>query len=106
MVVRKDTRLPVQCSVTYVLETSSGEGTIFNMSRNGCAIESDDMVQEGSSVSLQIMASGESKAIRVELGKVSWATRREFGVEFLVIHAESKDRLNRFLTEVVKQNAG
>lgn len=56
-------------------------------------------------MSLQILGSTEPEAIRVELGKVRWATRREFGVEFLVIPSESKERLNRFLTEVARKNA-
>jgi preprotein translocase subunit SecE len=48
------------------------------------------MAAEGEAVSLQIMVPDQSTAIRVELGKVCWATRREFGVEFLVILDDSK----------------
>jgi hypothetical protein len=51
------------------------------------------------------MAPGQSTAIRVELGKVCWATRREFGVEFMVVLEDSKQRLNHFLTDVAKQGA-
>jgi len=105
MIVRKDTRFSVRCVVTFVFEDSSSEGTTFNLSRGGCAIESEAMAHEGDSVSLQIMAPDQSKAIRVELGKVCWATRREFGVEFLVIHDDSKHRLDHFLTDVAKQSA-
>lgn len=105
MMVRKDTRFSVRCPVTYVLEAAACQGTTFNLSRGGCAIESDAMAPEGESVSLQIMAPGQPTAIRVELGRVCWATRREFGVEFMVILEDSKQRLNRFLIEVAKQNA-
>lgn len=41
--VRKDTRLSARCPVTYVQETSSGQGMTFNISRYGCAIESEEM---------------------------------------------------------------
>ena len=105
MMVRKDTRFSVRCPVTYVLEAAACQGTMFNLSRGGCAIESDEMAIEGESVSLQLMAPGQPTAIRVELGKVRWATRREFGVEFMVILEDSKERLNHFLTEVAKQSA-
>ena len=105
MMVRKDTRFSIRCPVTCVLEEGPCEGTMFNLSRGGCAIECEEMVSEGESVSLQIMAPGQPTAIRVELGKVCWATRREFGVEFLVIQGDSKERLNHYLTEVAKQNA-
>jgi len=50
----------------------------FSLSRMGCAIESDEMVSEGETVSLQVMEPGLSAAIRVELGRICWATRREF----------------------------
>ena len=105
MMARRDTRFSVRCPVTYALEDSACQGTTFSLSRGGCAIESDEMAAAGESVSLQIMASGQSTAIRVELGKVCWATRREFGVEFMVILEDSKERLNHFLIEVAKQNA-
>ena len=105
MMVRKDTRFSVRCPVTYALEEAACQGTTFNLSRGGCAIESDAMAPEGESVSLQIMAPGQPTAIRVELGRVCWATRREFGVEFMVILEDSKQRLNRFLIEVAKQSA-
>ena len=103
MVVRKDTRLSVRCPVTYVLEDRTCQGTTLNLSRGGGAIESEEMVQAGESVSLQIIAPGQSTAILVELAKVCWATSREFGVEFLVILDDSKERMNDFLIEVAKQ---
>lgn len=105
MVVRKDTRLLVRCPVTYVLEDRTCQGTMLNMSRGGGAIESEEMAQIGDSVSLQIIAPGQPTAIQVELGKVCWATSREFGVEFLVISGDSKERLNHFLIEMARQSA-
>lgn len=56
MMVRKDTRFSVRSPVTYVLEDAACQGTTFNLSRGGCAIESDAMASEGESVSLQFMA--------------------------------------------------
>lgn len=105
MIVRKDIRFSGRCPVTVVLDDAACQGTTFNLSRSGCAIESEEMASEGESVSLQITAPGQPTAIRVELGKVCWATRREFGVEFLVILDESKERLNHFLIGVAKQSA-
>ena len=105
MMARKDTRFSIRCPVTYALEDAVCQGTTFSLSRGGCAIESDEMAPEGETVSLQIMAHGQSRAIRVEFGKVCWATRREFGVEFLDIQDDSKDWLNHFLSKVAKQGA-
>lgn len=105
MMARKDTRFSVRCSVAYVLKDAACQGTTFSLSHGGCAIESDEMVPEGETVSLQIMAPGQPTTMRVELGKVRWATRREFGVESMVILEDSKQRLNHFLNDVAKQSA-
>ena len=41
--------------------------------------------------------------IAIELGKIRWATRREFGVEFMVVERASKERLDDFLLVVAKE---
>ena len=105
MMARKDTWFPVRCPVAYASEDAAYQGMTFSLSRMGCAIESDEMASEGETVSLQIMEPGLSAAIRVELGRICWATRREFGVEFLVIPDDSKERLNHFLFKMAKQRA-
>ena len=81
------------------------QGMTFDLSRGGCAIECEAMATEGESVSLQITVPGQSTPISVELGRVCWATRREFGVEFKVMPGDSKQRLDTFLIEVAKHNS-
>ena len=56
----------------------------------------------GETVSLQIMVPGQPTPIVVELGRICWSTRREFGVEFKVVPGDSKQRLEAFLMEVAK----
>lgn len=100
---RKDTRFAVECPVAYVLESKKGHGVVFNLSRGGCAIEGDAMASDGETVSLQITVPDPSATVSVELGMVRWATRREFGVEFSVVLADSVARLETFLVEVAKK---
>ena len=80
------------------------QGTTFNLSRGGCAIECEGMASVGETVSLEIMVPGKERPIVVELGKICWATRREFGVEFKVMPGDSKQRLDTFLIEVARRN--
>ena len=87
------------------MEDKEVQGTTFNLSRSGCAIEAEGMATVGETVSLQITVLGQATPISVELGKICWATRREFGVEFKVMSGYSKQRLNAFLIEVAKRNA-
>ena len=41
MSLRRDVRYQVKCPVAFVVDGKPGEGTTFNLSRGGCAIETD-----------------------------------------------------------------
>ena len=100
--MRRDVRYQVKCPVAFVVDGKPGEGATFNLSRGGCAIETDLYVGADDPVSLQITVSSQPTPITIELGKVRWATRREFGVEFMVVESASKRRLDDFLLVVAK----
>ena len=100
--MRRDVRYQVKCPVAFVVDGKPGEGATFNLSRGGCAIETDLYVGADDPVSLQITVSSQPTPITIELGKVRWSTRREFGVEFMVVESASKRRLDDFLLVVAK----
>jgi hypothetical protein len=100
--LRRDVRYQVKCPVAFVVDGKPGEGATFNLSRGGCAIETDLYVGADDPVSLQITVSSQPTPITIELGKVRWSTRREFGVEFMVVESASKRRLDDFLLVVAK----
>ena len=102
MSLRTDVRYQVQCPVDYVLDGKPGQGTVFNLSRGGCAIETELFAASDDPISLQITVSNQPTPIMIELGKVRWATKREFGVEFMVVENASKRRLDDFLLVVAK----
>jgi hypothetical protein len=100
--LRKDIRYQVKCPVAFVVDGKPGEGTTFNLSRGGCAIETEMYAGVNDPISLQVMVSSQPTPITIELGKVRWSTRREFGVEFMVLEPASKRRLDDFLLAVAK----
>ena len=102
MSLRRDVRYEVKCPVMFVLDGKPGEGSTFNLSRGGCAIETEMFAAVDDPVSLQISVSSQPTPIIIELGKVRWSTRREFGVEFMVVEGASKRRLDDFLLAVAK----
>jgi PilZ domain len=102
MSLRRDVRYQVQCPVEFVLDGKPGQGTAFNLSRGGCALETDMFAAVDDPVSLHITVSNQPTPIVIELGKVRWATKREFGVEFMVVENASKRRLDDFLLIVAK----
>lgn len=103
MVNRKDVRYQIQCPVSFVLDGRAGAGHIFDVSRGGCAIESDMSAAKGDPISLNLTIATQPAPILIDLGTVRWATRREFGVEFMVVNGASKQRLNEYLIHVAKQ---
>lgn len=105
MVKRGEVRYQVQCPVDFVLDGKAGQGVIFNLSRIGCAIESEFNAISGDPVSLNIAVPSQPTPVSIDLGKVRWATRREVGVEFLVVPASSQQRLDEFLIAFAKQMA-
>jgi hypothetical protein len=100
--LRRDVRYQVKCPVAFVVDGKPGEGATFNLSCGGCAIETDLYVGADDPISLQITVSSQPTPITIELGKVRWSTRREFGVEFMVVESASKRRLDDFLLVVAK----
>ena len=100
--MRRDVRYEVKCPVAFVVDGKPGEGSTFNLSRGGCAIETEMFVAVDDPISLQITVSTQPTPITIELGKVRWSSRREFGVEFMVVEGASKRRLDDFLLEVAK----
>ena len=102
MSLRRDVRYQVKCPVAFVVDGKPGEGSTFNLSRGGCAIETDMFAGIDDPISLQITVSSQPSPILIELGKVRWSTRKEFGVEFMVVEGPSKRRLDDFLLVVAK----
>ncbi|MGA6828377.1 PilZ domain-containing protein [Nitrospira sp. NS4] len=94
---RQSPRLSVNCPVSFVIENVAGTGTIYNLSERGCAIESDVAVPQEGYASLTITIPGMPDQLVVELARVCWMTRREFGLEFRVITRSARKRIERYL---------
>lgn len=101
--MRRDVRYQVKCPVAFVVDGKPGDGTTYNLSRGGCAIETEMFASIDDPISLQITVSTQPTPITIELGKVRWSTRREFGVEFMVVESASMRRLDDFLLDVAKE---
>jgi len=84
MAARRDVRYQVQCPVVFVVDGKPGQGT-FNLSRGGCAIDTDMYAAIDDPVSLHITVSNQPTPVSIVLGNVRWASRRVLGVEFIFL---------------------
>jgi len=97
MELRKNLRFAVQLPISFKGDKIAGEGVVFNLSMEGCAVGSDTSIQPGSYLQLRIQTSQQELPIEVELSAARWSEGREFGLEFIRIRAEEQDRLRRFV---------
>lgn len=94
---RQAPRHHVDCSVTFVVEDISGSGTVFNLSEEGCAIERTVPVPPTGYASLFITIPGDSDPVVIDLARLRWVTRSEFGCEFRIMSQAARKRVQRYL---------
>jgi len=78
-------------------------GTIVNLSKGGCLVETDGQVYSGMHVSLRLDVPGEASPILIARAAVRWNRKREIGVGFISVDPPHQERLDQIL-ERLKQN--
>jgi hypothetical protein len=79
-----------------------GEGILTNLSLMGCSVMSDREVLCGSEVRVSVLLPDQMPALSIDLGTIKWVQGHEFGVEFLRLPLEARQRLNSMLrTELI-----
>ena len=104
---REHPRIPIDMQVFFSMsgQTDIREGTMFDISRGGCAVTSTVPVNPGTGVRLLIRATDLGSPITVDSGAVRWARHGEFGVEFLNLTDVDRHRLERLLRVVAPRPA-
>ena len=97
MELRKHLRSAVQLPITFKGDQIAGEGIVFNLSLEGCAVGIDAMVKPGTYLGLRIQTPQYEVPIEVELAVVRWSEGQNLGIEFIRIRAEEQDRLRQFV---------
>ena len=74
-----------------------GEGMLINLSLMGCSVMCDCEVLCGSDVRVSVLLPNQTPALSIELGTIKWVQGHQFGVEFLRLPFEARQRLNSTL---------
>ncbi len=99
MGLRRQPRFPVQCPIAFNSGIRIvGEGTVRNLSKGGLKVNSTLSVTSGTYLMLHISLPHHESPIGVDLAVVRWLAEPEFGVEFIRIGAEARERLQHFVT--------
>ena len=99
MKTRKHTRYAVQLPVSFSGDqlAREGEGTILNLSAEGCAITSATVADAAAYLRLTMQLREREEPVRVDLAAVRWSTAARFGVEFIKVRPEEGERLRKFV---------
>ena len=90
-------RFPLFYPVIFGGAPFVGEGILTNLSLMGCSVMSDREVLCGSDVRVSVLLPNHPQALSIELGTIKWVQGHEFGVEFLCLPLETRQRLNSTL---------
>jgi hypothetical protein len=90
-------RFPLHCPVIFGGAPFVGEGVLTNLSLMGCSVLCDREVLRGSDVRVSVMLPDQTAALSIDLGTIKWVQGEQFGVEFLRVPIEGRQRLNSML---------
>jgi hypothetical protein len=76
---------------------ATGEGTLLDLSIEGCRIEHARRLPANTYLSLRLLLDAEDSPILVDLAAVRWVGDRECGIQFLSIEPAQLIRLHKFL---------
>jgi hypothetical protein len=89
--------VPAKTPVSFEGKTGVGRGTTFNLSLNGCALESRADVSMGSTIKLHLHIPTEKQPVRIAKAQVIWTAGDDIGVEFLDMNETGKTRLRQYI---------
>jgi len=101
---RKAIRVPVQIPVTFESNEVSGDGTLTDMSLNGCSLDSKQPLRSGLIIKLNLPAGKGQKAGSTvqQLATVMGVNGNRAGLKFLAYSFQERNALTQTVTQSVK----
>ena len=96
--IRPFRRSPIQCTATYHVGLSEGQGTIWNLSLSGWKLSGNVPLRVGQTCSLTVNLPNQPSVI-VAAAIVRWVNGQEYGLETLVVEKPT----SRQLEQIIKQ---
>ncbi len=99
---RRERRLFVQYPISIEGNQGVSEGTLFNLSQGGGSIQSEIPVQCGTILTLRVHLPSLKQPIAVDRAEVTWTAGEDFGVQFLQLGLQERERLNQVIADLVQ----
>ena len=90
-----------------MLKPTEGEGYTFDLSTNGCRIESDISVEPGSYPAIRLrLPDHMGSPFSIPVARVRWVRGEEFGIEFMKRQEQDLRVLEQFVWETASAGSG
>jgi c-di-GMP-binding flagellar brake protein YcgR len=97
---REFVRIPVRFQLTFSGKQVSGEGTVLNLSRQGCTIETATLTPHGELLYLRVQKADGQPLFEIEAAVVRYIAEKLVGVEFVRIHERELERLEKVIVKL------
>ena len=87
------------CPVVFIGSHTVGKGRVTDVSVLGCAVASTTLLRKGDYLAVKLVMPDENEAVVVSLAAVRWALGGKFGLKFMHIGSEERDRLRLLLED-------
>lgn len=94
---RETLRYEVELPLSFSGNEIAGGGIVTSLSKEGCAVKSEESVPAHSFVALRVQLPEPNAPLKIEVAQVRWTNMSAFGLEFVHLHAEELERLHRFI---------
>ena len=101
MLERRERRLFVECPISIEGNQGVSQGKLFNLSPGGGAIESATPVQSGTILTLRVHLPSLKQPIEVDQAEVTWTAGDDFGVQFVQLGPQQRERLNQVIADLL-----
>ncbi len=101
----RDRRVRAKAPVSFEGKTGTGRGTTFNLSVDGCALESGQAIAPDATLELELSIPTQKNPVKVKRAKVTWKAGNGMGVQFLNMDETSKARLQQYIDGLPKETS-
>jgi|APFre7841882590_1041340.scaffolds.fasta_scaffold16954_4 hypothetical protein len=95
---RKAQRIRLECRLFFSdADFHEGEATLLDVSKSGCAAESETTVEVGTMLKLSIFLPDYDWQLHIDRSVVRWVQGQTFGLEFENLRPVHRERLRRLV---------
>jgi hypothetical protein len=101
---REFSRMPMNFPASFSCDRFAGTGTVVEISINGCSLQADTIVAEGTIVQMGLQFAEELPPVNLEAAIVRVVQGNRMGVEFLRFQDHDRELLQVFLRRFLHGN--